>query len=386
MANAMLKVFHLERYKSYIETIQTTITELVDRVKSILDTDKINTKEIFDYAESLLVEGDEEYDDPITTFSLYWDKYHFFFSALSTRIIPYIQLVFTMINKYGFAKPVYKKEDISVYRDPEKDYFEKQRKKWDTLYAPEIDICSVNHNICALFYKKAEFLEHMKQEKTELEMEWRRRILLEHTPRGNIIMFYDVYKQGFAYYADQMMPYHLLNAVAMKYVVIFGCRDFFLDNQYTDTESPFLEIYEKPDKPTIPNNDETKTKIDTNLKVFAKLKNYNTVSSKVKPSQIPPSKVNPVLQQIASKFIPLTPIQNDIPDKIIWKNRFVSNGKLVNYRMLQVAKKNHIRKEPIPLGNSIEKHNEEIAEQCKLQKEFMSYRDFKLAKKSNESM
>lgn len=116
----------------------------------------------------------------------------------------------------------------------------------------------------------------------KLEEEWKRRILFENTPRGNVIMYYDVYKQGFAYYCDQsVMPYDIMNAVAMKYVLNFQCRDFFIDEQVlkhhakprAKKETDESEEKEKKEKPN-----EAIKGADTNT--FAKFKNYNSTTKK----------------------------------------------------------------------------------------------------------
>jgi hypothetical protein len=46
-------------------------------------------------------------------------------------------------------------------------------------------------------------------------------ILIDRTPYGNVIMHYDVFKNGFAYYSDINLSYKIINAVAMKYVLTF---------------------------------------------------------------------------------------------------------------------------------------------------------------------
>jgi hypothetical protein len=66
-------------------------------------------------------------------------------------------------------------------------------------------------------------------EESEQEYVWKRRILLQDTPSGNIAMYYDLYRQAFAYHSDRYVSYPILNLCAMKYVRLFFCRDFFVD-------------------------------------------------------------------------------------------------------------------------------------------------------------
>jgi hypothetical protein len=303
----------------------------------------------------IMVEEDE--DSPISPFTEYVNdftvKYNMavslFAKGVETLSLAVSNLLDWFLGKTHSLPPSPKGED------PIESYVEKQKRRWMRLYDPATaETCSVNRNIDALFYKKKEFLEYMKQENTDLERTWKTRILLENTPRGNIIMYYDAYKQGFAYYSDQVMSYPILNAVAMKYVVLYGCRDFFLDNQYTETNSPLLEIYEK-DTPAKPAVAPTRPSLEQKNKVFVKLKNYNTVSSKTKD----------------------TSAASSSNEKVIWKNRFVSYGKMANYSILQKNKKTSMVLKKVDLAENIDKHEKEITGQGQIMKEFVNYRQFK---------
>jgi hypothetical protein len=93
-----------------------------------------------------------------------------------------------------------------------------------------------NENIESSFYNRKEIND-------EIEEKWKSRRLLVSSSRGNIIMFYNVFSEGFSYYSDQSsIPYNVLNAVAMKYTLIYRCRDFFIDeNILPETKiSPFI--------------------------------------------------------------------------------------------------------------------------------------------------
>ena len=101
-------------------------------------------------------------------------------------------------------------------------------------------------NVSPVFYTKTEYNTVMQEISNYLEKEWKTRILYETTPKGNIIMYYDVYKLGFAYFSDMNgIDYHLLNAIAMKYVITYRCLDFFVDNEITEKygNSPLLKLY-----------------------------------------------------------------------------------------------------------------------------------------------
>ena len=64
---------------------------------------------------------------------------------------------------------------------------------------------------------------------------------------------------GSSYYSDQnIVSYDILNAVAMKYVTIFRCRDFFIDETIRKISSPFIKLYftDEPNK-TISQSDKS---------------------------------------------------------------------------------------------------------------------------------
>jgi hypothetical protein len=152
----------------------------------------------------------------------------------------------------------------------------------------------MNENIDAIFYTKSEWSELLKDEHNFLEKKWRTKILYESTPRGNIVMYYDAYKLGFAYFSDQTMPYSMLNAVSMKYVSTFCCRDFFMDEMVLLDLSPsgIMVKHKEAIEQEKQNNKKPETNpahrnefAVSNAKApFAKFKSYNNVSTKVKTS------------------------------------------------------------------------------------------------------
>jgi hypothetical protein len=105
-----------------------------------------------------------------------------------------------------------------------------------------------NNNIVKSFYDKDEYRTILSDPKNDLEATWKRRILIEQTPYGTVSMYYDPYKHGFSYYCDQRsVSYNILNAVAMKYVRIYCCLDFFVDSQF-GWKSPLLDLWREWEK------------------------------------------------------------------------------------------------------------------------------------------
>lgn len=160
-------------------------------------------------------------------------------------------------------------------------YEERQKQRLLDTYESSNDF---NENIDKCFYNQAELREVLIEENNGLEKTWKTRILFENTPRGNIIMFYDAFKQGFAYYCDQTsLPYHLLNAVAMKYVTTYRCRDFFVDNQETPENHPSPLLEPVKTKEVVVKKEESV--VPKKSAPFAKFKSYNMVNSKLKEEE-----------------------------------------------------------------------------------------------------
>jgi hypothetical protein len=214
-------------------------------------------------------------------------------------------------------------------------------------------------NCQSVFYNKDEFFAMIREQNNDIEEVWKTRILLENTPRGNIVMFYDVYKQGFAYYSDSNRPYNVLNSVAMKYVSLYFCRDFFVDNEgmSKETESPLINLYYR--EPVKPKEDSTKTAIDKTAP-FAKLKNYNKSARNT------------------DKKEGQTQSMKKIVEEEVIRNKFIYLGKMVNFSFLKKEKK--------LLSQNGFKTNllDGVKTESQLQKQVLNYKDFKASMKAKD--
>jgi hypothetical protein len=206
----------------------------------------------------------------------------------------------------------------------------------------------LNGNVNEEFYSKDAYQSIIKTENNRLEVEWKCRLMFENTPRGNVIMYYDPYKLAFAYYCDtSSMPYNLLNAVAMKYVLSFHCMHLFVDNEVTpaDGASPLIAglLTDTPDKSKKKDN---VGGIDMKNAPFAKFK-------KAASNQ-------------GNKDTDKKPV-------IIYNhNKFVCVGKIINFSFLRKASK---------AANTVNgfqsKLLDNLAAETTLQTQVMSYKDFK---------
>ena len=235
-------------------------------------------------------------------------------------------------------------KDTMPYRPPtisslSDQYIERQLSLFRKRYTT--DNSRVNENIDPIFYNKSEWTQVLRDEHNFLEKKWRTKILYESTPRGNIVMYYDAYKLGFAYFSDQNMPYSVLNAVSMKYVTVFCCRDFFMDEVVLTDLSPsgIMSKHKEDAEQEKTNRDKEKVPAHRNefsvanaKSPFAKFKSYNNVSAKVKTNVSSTEPASASASASANAKAKATLVE----DKQL--NRFINLGKICNTSFLQKYK------------------------------------------------
>jgi len=156
------------------------------------------------------------------------------------KIIEYIKYFFFLIQL------LYDKPKLQMQISPEKEFYEKELGKFKIYESTDKkDLCIKNENIEAIYYDIKKYNSIFQELDNPHETLWKRRILYMTTPVGNVAMYYDPYKMGFSYYADQYISYNILNAVAMRYVRIYQCMDFFMDEIIAKTASPLIDVHKK---------------------------------------------------------------------------------------------------------------------------------------------
>lgn len=212
-------------------------------------------------------------------------------------------------------KKIYKKVQNMFFLTPIiqkhsklKDYIHIQNEVFIKLCSQE----SYSSNINETIYDKDTYNEVLKDSNNTLEPYWKSNILMDTLYRDDdvpvlTVMYYDIYKQGFGYIADDnKLSYKALNAMAMKYVKTFHCMDFYFDEKSltsNNKELPLLKSVflddDKKEKTNITNTNDDD--------VFAKLKPKNTVNNK---------------------------------EKNYLKNKFIYGGKLLDFNLLKKPKTN----------------------------------------------
>jgi hypothetical protein len=85
------------------------------------------------------------------------------------------------------------------------------------------------------YKNKFQGMENVELEKERLES-LKNNILIETTPNGNVLMFYDYKNNSFAYYSDKVMPYRFLDTVGRKYVIQYRCKSIYITDKMKKEE------------------------------------------------------------------------------------------------------------------------------------------------------
>ena len=242
--------------------------------------------------------------------------------------------IVTLFTVYAYRIFTKKKEPdvllLEPKRSPEEIYLKHRIDKFTQTFSNTYEYNEWSKNIRKIFYLFDAYKTEIERSENTIEKEWKTRILYETTPRGNVIMYYDAYKRGFAYYADNSIPYPFLNACAMKYVMIFFCRDFFIDELHwpTGIHSPFYRLHLQDQKKALAKKD---AKFDTATGPFAKLKNG------------PNKEAIPVRKSVNNDT------KKDLgPEKM--QNKFLYLGKVCNFAFLKDTPKKTEKHAAIPMN------------------------------------
>jgi hypothetical protein len=246
---------------------------------------------------------------------------------------------------------------------------------------------TVNENIEPCLYDKSWYKEKkLLIENNPHEMVWKKRIMLESTPLGNVIMHYDVYRNGFAYYSNNSMKDSFLNALAMKYVLLFKCRDFFMDTKLSPVPSPLIQVLKEKEKEEDEEKDSNKTKPNKNIhsnfqNVFikAKLPETKKVVVVAKPA-VKSSWFQTTIQNIYFFFFPkkipsIQPMEKkeEVQHTI---NRFIRLGKIDDFSFLPKKERKSV------YANTPTQFDGIFDGEHKTQRETINYSQFKKERES----
>lgn len=279
--------------------------------------------------------------------------------------VGYQYLLFYLFLMYHRMYKAIFKTKVQIVKDPLIEYFDKEKVRFLNTY--QMDFSTMNVNTSEEFYDIELYNEAVLKENNPFEHKWKSNILYENTPRGNIAMYYDVYKKGFAYYCDQTsISYLILNTVAMKYVRVFSCRDLFVDDEVTpnETPSPLIYLQKIDDKKEKQTKKEKLGKSGIEEDVlrkapFAKLKKYKLET----PDKKTPDEIKCINNN------------NN-------RNKFIYMGKLSNFSFTQ---KVHLAV-PVVVDMKNSMYGKLFEKEHELQTDVLSYKSFMNAIKNTQKM
>jgi len=154
-------------------------------------------------------------------------------------------------------------------------------------------------------------------------------IVMELTPLGNVIMYYDADKESFSYYSDSTIPYRYLEVIGRKYVITFQCKQLFLDMAEVLKEAETKKQLKKDEAAEESKQSVISDEVVKKKSVFAKFKSYNTDNSKSVVTESTPKKNAVSIKQKVNEDAILK-------EKV---NRYTHYGKLSNFSFLKKALK-----------------------------------------------
>ena len=276
-----------------------------------------------------------------------------FVFSFASFAYPLSRFIFTRVHTYLFP-PEKPKTEIERY-------IEQQLEKLKQFLDKHPSKKERNANIIEEFYDKKKLSVALEDVNNPLEKSWKTRMLFEHTPRGNIVMYYDPYKMGFAYYSDNTgIPYNMLNAISMKYVRMFRCYDFFFDNQDIKDESPLIKIHSEEEK-----KDKTEKEKKESEDFKAKMKDAPFLKRKKTEQKKKDDKKEETKKETIDK-------EDEKDEGPKFHNCFVHMGKMYNLSFLNVPPK--IRHNKISFSSDL---LNALDQETELQKQVMSWKDYK---------
>jgi len=191
--------------------------------------------------------------------------------------------------------------------------------------------------------------------------EFKKRYIIEHTPIGNVLMFYNHDKLAFEYYSDLTIPYRYLETVARKYVTTYNYRPLYIDMEEELKEyEKKLEEKEKEKEKQIElqeisrrENSESSSNVAKPKDVFAKFKSYNKEAGTGRVNTAPPPKNSiPQNRMVGAHTVNSVNTINNAKkgknsEKMLLKeraNRYSYQGKFLNFNILQKIDKKVVDK------------------------------------------
>jgi len=181
--------------------------------------------------------------------------------------------------------------------------------------------------------------------------QFKNKYIIEHTPLGNVLMFYNHDKLAFDYYSDLTIPYRYLETVVRKYVITYNYRPLYIDmeeelkdyeRKLDEKEKQMKQLQELQENEKMNPNNKSKPK-----DVFAKFKSYNKEAGTGRVNTAPPPKNSIPQNRMANINLKDSKKDGNGNEKMLLKeraNRYSYQGKFVNFNILQKVDKKVVDK------------------------------------------
>ena len=256
------------------------------------------------------------------------------FYIIGKLIVNYIFFIIQYIKSFNNKPPT--KLLVLPYVETQ---YDKTCKKYAKFYNTETP--DENSNIDPVLYDFDKRKEIFVSPDNEMEKQWKSRILIENTPRGNVMMYFNPYLLSYHYYSDeQIIPYKILQQVATRYVVMFRCKDFFIDVEKRP-RNQILDVLQREEdslkSKKMKVNDITKcVNIQSDSKdVFAALKDYRSEVTKTDATKTDATTKEP---NGSTRFTKETKTKAKLvkrAEEPKFSNKFVRVGKMCEFNITQ---------------------------------------------------
>ena len=169
--------------------------------------------------------------------------------------------------------------------------------------------------------------------------------IIEKTPLGNVLMFYNHKRESFEYYSDCTIPYRYLEPVGRKYVKTYNCRPIFIDmeEELKEYERKLEEKKKEEEKKRLEEENMKNSEDKSNMReqkknVFTKFKSYNKDGG-------------------SGRVVTAAPPKNSIPNNAVTEskkdepiilkektNRYTHEGKFSNFNILKKVDRKVVNK------------------------------------------
>jgi len=259
----------------------------------------------------------------------------------------------TQLNEKYLEFEIYKEEenndDCEEEKESEEDYDEEEEDYYDisSLLVNNIDKINIKKELIQLINNQdilnTKIIEESEIDKLANEFilnehldNLKNCIIMEKTPVGNVIMFYNNSRSSFEYYSDNTIPYRYLEVIGRKYVITYKCKNIFVDmeeeikdaEQKLEQKKQKIQEFERNNKINqdiniLNNNNNLQVSVPVK-NVFAKFKKYNNNNS-ISVASVPTDHSTNSKQTKPQE------------DKIVKEhsNRYSFEGKIANFNFLK---------------------------------------------------